>query len=113
MYKKSAVIDSENRITNVSLSMKAEDIFSEKFKDFLEDIFICIIAENLNCLTNDPDDKFLAKVVKDYIEKTSSIVLNAALGYAVKMGKDMTCPGNRYKLFERALSLVQGKGFEK
>lgn len=96
--------DDEHKATMVTLEIKAEEMFTDEFRSWLENLLICVIAKNM-ASGNGPQES-----LHEYTEHVVNAVVKAAIAMAHKVGEKLTCDDNVEESFRRLCELVGGGG---
>lgn len=93
----------------VTLRLNSEEVFTEKFKVFAEDLFICMLAKHID------KNGFMepGKQLEAYFTKILEVAAKAASVLAHKTGKRLTCNENMENTMARVMGLLTGKEVEK
>lgn len=103
MSNKTIIRDDNQHRTMVTLGIKADEVFSEEFKEYAEDLFICLLAKHLS---NDCDPE---KHYETYIKKILDVAAKAASVLVHKIGERLTCNENREKTMTKMIELLTGE----
>ena len=104
MSNKTIIIDDNQHRTMVTLDIKADEVFSEEFKEYAEDLFICLLAKHLSNDFCDPEKHY-----ETYIKKILDVAAKAASVLAYKIGERLTCNENREKTMTKMIELLTGE----
>ncbi len=103
MARMTTMRDDEHKATMVVLGIKAEEMFSNEFRDWLENLLICVMAKNMAA------GKEAEEAFHEYTEHVVKTVVKAALAVSQKVGMELTCDDNAEKSFRRVCGLIDGE----
>ena len=103
MARMTTMRDDEHKATMVTLEIKAEEMFTDEFRSWLENLLICVIAKNM-ASGNGPQES-----LHEYTERVVNAVVKAAIAVSQKVRMELTCDDNAEKSFRRVCGLIDGE----
>lgn len=95
--------DDEHKATMVVLGIKAEEMFTDEFRSWLENLLLCVMAKNMAA------GKEAEEAFRECNERVIETVVKAALAMSHKVGMELTCDENAEESFRRMCILIGGE----
>ena len=92
--------DDEHKATMVVLGIRPNEMFSEEFRDWLENMFLCVTIKGV-MQGDSPDD-----TIREYEAQVSECVQKAALIIAHEIGKRMS--SDPEEMYRRTKGIMDG-----
>ena len=101
MSNKTIIRDDNQHRTMVTLRINADEVFSEKFKEYAEDLFLCTLAKHLGEDFCDPEKHY-----ETYSQKILEVTAKAASFLPKKTGERLTRKENMGSTMAKLMEFV-------